>query len=90
MKDMNWPIAREIPSILLRFNEDLIPYIRSILRTNDGEWKYWILNCLIRNLPKHVIIELRPELERVKNDPTYDEINVELNEEVEELLQRLL
>ncbi|AJY77931.1 hypothetical protein VN24_21915 [Paenibacillus beijingensis] len=89
LQDMNWPIAREIQTILLHFPEDLTPHIRRIFRTSDGEWKYWILYSLLTDLPKHILIDLKPDLERINNYPTEDEKSSDLKYIVEDLLQRL-
>lgn len=89
-QDMNWPIALEIQNILLNFKEDLIPHIRTILLTDDDEWKYWILTSLMRKLPNHIIVLLKPELERIRDHPTSDEPQSDLIEEVEEILNRIL
>ncbi|WP_366289857.1 DUF5071 domain-containing protein [Paenibacillus sp. AN1007] len=90
LQDMNWPIALEIQNILLNFKEDLIPHIRTILLTDDDEWKYWILTSLMRKLPNHIIVLLKPELERIRDHPTSDELQSDLIEEVEEILNRIL
>jgi len=90
LQDMNWPIALEIQNILLNFKEDLIPHIRTILLTDDDEWKYWILTSLMRKLPNHIIVLLKPELERIRDHPTSDELQSDLIEEVEEILNRML
>jgi hypothetical protein len=89
LQDMNWPIARDIEMIVVKFQEDLIPHLKYIFTMNDGDWKYFLLNGLIGKLPDHILETLKPDLERIKNNPTNDEKYSELNDIVEELLERL-
>jgi hypothetical protein len=53
---MNWPIAIEIKNLLLKFNENLVPHVRAIFLTDDGEWKYWIVTCLLEEVSLEVMI----------------------------------
>ncbi|OXM82304.1 DUF5071 domain-containing protein [Paenibacillus rigui] len=89
LQDMNWPIAQEIETLLLSFQEQLIPYIKNVLNTNDGTWKYFLLHGLINKLPKHVLKDLKTDLERMKNSPTDDEKYEELEDILEELLEKI-
>lgn len=90
LQDMNWPIADEIKKLLLIFNEDLVPHVRSILLTDDGEWKFWIVTCLLKEVMPEVLLLLKPDLERIRDYPTEDETYSEVNVEVNELLNRLI
>jgi hypothetical protein len=73
----------------MKFQEDLLPHLKYIFTTNEGDWKYFLLNGLISKLPDHILETLKPDLERIKNNPTNDEKYSELNDIVEELSERL-
>ncbi|MFD1177845.1 DUF5071 domain-containing protein [Paenibacillus puldeungensis] len=88
LQDMNWPIAQDIENIVINYQEDLLPHLKEIFNTNDGEWKYFILHGLVSRLPKHIIKELKPDLIRMKDFPTKDEIVSEINDIVTELLEK--
>ncbi|MGW9570914.1 DUF5071 domain-containing protein [Paenibacillus terrae] len=88
LQDGNWPVAEPIENVLLNFEEELIPYIRRIFRTNDGCWKYFLLHGLIRKLPDYTLKELKADLNRMLNAPTEDEKQEELNDILIELLER--
>lgn len=88
LQDMNWPIAQDIEDIVINYQEDLLPHLKKIFITNDGEWKYFMLHGLVSRLPKHILKELRPDLIRMKDFPTKDEIVSEIDDIVTELLEK--
>jgi hypothetical protein len=89
LQDGNWPISKSVEDILLRFGKELIPLIRRIFQTNDGQWKYFVLSGLVNRLPLQILTEIRPDLMRIKNSPTRDEKLEELDELADELLKKL-
>ncbi|RCW40082.1 DUF5071 domain-containing protein [Paenibacillus prosopidis] len=89
LQDMNWPIAQDIEDILVDFEEYLIPHIRAVIKTNDGGWKFFLLHGLINRLSNEKLLELKPELIRMRFSPTKDEIEEELTEKIDELLARI-
>ncbi|MFX3640048.1 MAG: DUF5071 domain-containing protein [Candidatus Pristimantibacillus sp.] len=89
LKDMNWPIAQDIEDILADYEEHLIPHIRAVMNSNDGGWKYFLLHGLINRLSHEKLLELKPDLERMKLSPTDDEIDEEFAEKIEDLLTRI-
>lgn len=89
LQDANWPVAQGIEDIVIGFQDELIPYIRDIFQTNDGTWKYFLLHGLIRRLPDNVLLQLKPDLERMKDNPTIDEKYEELDDILTELLLRI-
>lgn len=86
LQDGNWPVSSEIRDILLPFNKELVPHIKSILRTNDGDWKYFLLIGLVRDLPKETISELRQELFDIAHSPSESDKASELDETASEIL----
>ncbi|MGV2686298.1 DUF5071 domain-containing protein [Clostridium perfringens] len=73
LQDENWPIAKDIEDLVLGFGRELIPHIRYIFNTNDGCWKYFVLEGLVRRLPNNILLELKEDLERIQVNPTKDE-----------------
>ncbi|WPV02318.1 DUF5071 domain-containing protein [Mucilaginibacter sp. cycad4] len=76
LQDMNWPIARPVADILKPFADRLVPYIIRILKTDDGEWKAWILGTFARNTENSLLLS---ELKRIAKFPSRDEIDCEVN-----------
>ena len=77
IEDMNWPIGYYVANYLKTITEHLSAEILEILKTNDGMWKYWTLivfGDIIDNLA------IKEEIKRIAIDPTYDEIDCEVNE----------
>lgn len=70
LQDGNWPVATEVRDILLPLDKELLPHIRSILKTNDSEWKFFLLTCLVSGLPKDTISELRHDLFDIAHNPS--------------------
>lgn len=89
LQDMNWPIAQDIEDIIADYEEHLIPHIRTVMSSNDGGWKYFLLHGLINRLSNERLLELKPDLVRMKFFPTDDEIDEELAKKIEELLTRI-
>ncbi|WP_054025013.1 DUF5071 domain-containing protein [Bacillus sp. FJAT-28004] len=89
LQDMNWPIAQDIEVIISDYEEHLIPHIRVVLESNDGVWKSCLLHGLINGLSNEKLLELKPDLIRMKLSPTRDEVDEELAEQIEELLTRI-
>ncbi|HEY8931382.1 MAG TPA: DUF5071 domain-containing protein [Mucilaginibacter sp.] len=67
LQDMNWPVARPIAGILEPFVDQIVPEIITILKTDDGMWKYWILTCLIKNTTHPILLD---EIERMAKFPS--------------------
>ncbi len=89
LQDLNWPIAQEIESLLLGFQGELIPHIQRVFRTDDAQWKYFILHGLIQRLPPHIVQELKVDLERMLHAPSSDEKYEELDDVLIELLAKI-
>ncbi len=89
LQDMNWPIAQDIEDILVGYGSHLIPYLRDVLNSNDGCWKFSLIYGLINRLSQEHLSELKPDLERMRNRPSKDEIVEEFSEQIDELLVRI-
>ncbi|WP_326065922.1 DUF5071 domain-containing protein [Paenibacillus taichungensis] len=89
LQDGNWPIARSVEDLLLRFGEELIPHIQNVFKTKDPQWEYFMLTGLIRRLPSRYLIVLKVDLERILKNPTEDEMFEELDEVIVPLLEKI-
>jgi len=89
LQDINWPIAQDIEDIIADYEEQLIPHIQAVMKSNDGVWKFSLLYGLINRFSNEKLLELKPDLVRMKLSPTKDEIDEELAEQIEELLTRI-
>jgi hypothetical protein len=75
--------------LLIDYGHHLIPHIRVILNSDDGGWKWSLLYGLINRLSTQELFGLRTDLERMKCQPTQDEVAEELTEKIDELLAKI-
>ncbi|MFD2600657.1 DUF5071 domain-containing protein [Flavobacterium suzhouense] len=87
LQDMNWPVAGGIFDFLLPHVNEIEDEIIKIFRTDDGMWKYWILG-LIDNYQGKVNERIVNEIVRVYNEPTPDEIDCGVHEDVQEMIEK--
>ena len=78
LQDYNWPIAKSLAPFLSSIGEPLVPYLRTILDTTDHDWKYWILELLVKK-SREIANQVRDQLERLVSAPTPNEAAAELN-----------
>lgn len=83
LQDINWPIAGDIAGVLERFADQLTPYLMEIFKTNDGLWKMCILTFFGRETKDEVFLK---EINRIAENPTFDEINCEVDLEAQAIL----
>ena len=81
MKDMNWPVAKEMPALLAPRQKALIPHIIEILQPEQLEcdWKTWIIDFLLPLLDEKYLLMLTPSLERIVKNPTWGELDERTN-----------
>jgi hypothetical protein len=79
LQDMNWPVARPIADILAQCGIDLIEPVRSVLRSSDDVWKYWLLSDLLTQVDGAVRVALTDEILRLINEPTAGEAAEEVD-----------
>lgn len=91
MKDMNWPVAREMPELLSMHPGALVPCIIEALQPEQPEcdWKNYIIWCLFPKLDKKYLAMLKSCLERIAQKPTQGEIYEETNRAAKEFLQKM-
>lgn len=89
MKDMNWPIAQEMPELLSMHQKLIIPCIIEALQPEQSEcdWKTYIILLLLPLLDSDHFLMLKPSLERIVQEPTWGEISDGTDEAAREFLQ---
>ena len=89
MKDMNWPVAKEMPDLLALHQKVLIPHIIEILQPEqpDGDWKTYIIDFLLPLLDEKYLLMLKSSLERIAQNPTSGEIAEGTNMAAEDILK---
>ena len=89
MKDMNWPIAQEMPELLSMHQKLIIPCIIEALQPEQSEcdWKTYIIQFLLPLLDSDHFLMLKPSLERIVQEPTWGEISDGTDEAAREFLQ---
>ena len=90
--DFNWPIAKDIIPVLIKYPKILIPVIKNSLNIsqNDDILKYWILIKLIPELPVEYQHMLLNDIERIYKTPTLSEKNENVQDEAEILFEKIM
>jgi hypothetical protein len=86
IQDMNWPVATPVLELLVTFPEEVVPLIKDVIATDDGNWKYWCLRDLVPRLPLDSQKLLSDELLKLAHYPTKDDKAEELDEIAGEIL----
>lgn len=86
-KDMNWPIAPSVMELLLTFPKEIVSHVQEALSSNDDNWKYFILNFLVCELPIESRVLFKHYLTRLAETPTSNEIAEGLEEIALEILE---
>ena len=91
MKDMTWPIAKEMPMLLSKHQKVLIPCIIEALRPEQLEcdWKTFIIRCLLPLLDKDYLSMLKISLERIAESPTWGEESERTNIAARQILDKM-
>ncbi|GFI04685.1 hypothetical protein IMSAGC005_03537 [Lachnospiraceae bacterium] len=91
MKDMTWPIAKEMPMLLSEHQKVLIPCIIEALRPEQLEcdWKTFIICILLPLLDKEYLSMLKVSLERIAESSTWGEKSEQTNIVARELLDEM-
>lgn len=89
IQDANWPVFKEILSVLALYQAALAPHILSVLRAEEKDeiWKYWIIDCLAPFYSDANLPLILPAIKRIAENPTQDEIYEEVNEMAADFLQ---
>ena len=85
VQDMNWPVAPSVLELLLTFPEEIVPHVQEVLSSDDDNWKWFILNYLVIQLPVESRVQFKKYLTRVAERPTQNELAEEVNEIAKEI-----
>lgn len=89
MQDYNWPVAQELAGFLSSLGASLAPHLERVLATDDGMWKYWLLEVVVAPMPRAEQQKLLPILRGFANSLTHDDRLHEADIAVHELLDQL-
>lgn len=85
VQDANWPVAAVLLPYLAGIGPRLAPYIKTVLASDDEQWKYFVLLGIVRHSPK-LAFELGGELNRLAHAPTFGELEEGVAEVAREML----
>lgn len=63
IQDMNWPGAQEIVDLLITADDEIVPYVKKVLKSGDGIWIIWLLS--------EVVSKWNPNLNKQIKDDLY-------------------
>ena len=91
MRDMNWPVAREMPQLLAKHQKLLVPHIIDALAPEQDEcdWKRWIISQLLTRFDEENLVQLKPVLKRIIDEPTWGEKSEDVDIEAADFLLEL-
>ena len=85
VQDANWPVAAVLLPYLAGIGPRLAPYIKTVLASDDEQWKYFVLHGIVRHAPE-LAFELDGELQRFAHAPTRGELEEGVAEVAREIL----
>lgn len=62
IQDMNWPGAQEIVDLLITVDDEVVPYVKKVLRSGDGIWIIWLLTEVVSNWDKDLKKQIKDDL----------------------------
>jgi hypothetical protein len=86
MQDVNWPVAGVLLPYLAGIGPRLAPYVKTVLASDDEQWKYFVLQGIVRH-SRELACELDGELQRFAHAPTMGELEEGVAEVAREILQ---
>jgi hypothetical protein len=62
IKDMNWPGAQEIVDLLITIDDEIVPYVKKVLKSGDGIWIVWLLSEVVSTWDKNLMKQIKNDL----------------------------
>ena len=87
-QDRNWPVAAILCPFFASIGSPLVPYLRQVLETEDGGWKYDVIVSIVAHSPE-LCVALASDLRRMAGNPTAAEEKEEVNLAASEALDSL-
>ncbi|MFC6759804.1 DUF5071 domain-containing protein [Sulfitobacter porphyrae] len=89
LQDINYPVAGQMVELLSGSGSEIVPHIRRVLVSDDSIWKYWVLSRLCSRLAPAVLVQLIPDITRLADQPSEDDMADEVDVEARSLLASL-
>ena len=86
VQDANWPVAGILLPYLAGIGVRLAPYVKTVLAGNDEQWKYFVLQGIVRH-SLELAAALNGELTRFALAPTVAELEEGVAEVAREILR---
>jgi hypothetical protein len=87
LQDPNWPVAKPISQHLKTMLPDILSDLIPILESEDGVWKYNILNYFFIQTKSEHYIKILPIIERLAHNPTENDSKEEVDLLAKEILR---
>ncbi|MBW8682711.1 DUF5071 domain-containing protein [Chitinophaga rhizophila] len=78
LQDLNWWVGDGIGEYLRPYANDIKSEILAVLHTNDDQWKYGVMICILAVTPVKLDDDYMPVLGRIMASPTPSEKEWEL------------
>lgn len=62
IQDMNWPGAQEIVDLLITIDDEIVPYVKKVLRSGEGIWIVWLLSEVVSTWDKNLMKQIKNDL----------------------------
>jgi len=88
-QDANWPVFPNVAKLLATAGPEIVPLIADVFESNDGTWKYFILERLYPLLAEDNVTALEPAIRRLAVSPTEQDRVEEVDSAAKAALQRI-
>jgi len=89
IKDGNWRVALPTASLLSSAGPEIIPPIKSILNADDGMWKYWTIDLVVRLGATKLQSAMQIYFDRLALNPSQDDLTCDVAEQAKTVLLSL-
>ncbi|WP_193316966.1 DUF5071 domain-containing protein [Janthinobacterium sp. FT14W] len=86
VQDVNWPVAGVLLPYLAGIGPRLAPYVKTVLASDDEQWKYVVLQGIVRP-SRELAVAVDGELTRFALAPTAAELAEGVAEAAREILR---
>ena len=86
IKDENWPVALPTATLLSGAGPEIVPFVKSILNADDGMWKYWTIDLVVRPASTKKRMAVQDDLDRLALNPSQDDLNCDDAEQAKAVL----
>lgn len=62
IQDMNRPGSKEIVELLVTIDDAIVPYVKQVLKSEDGIWIIWLLSEVVSKWNKELRTEIKDNL----------------------------